>query len=81
MLFRGTPKKQHGHYRRAQLLDWEKVAWSKEIFRRIKAELKQVRMRRRMEGERVSINDEKNKLTIALKKYADFREVPQDMQA
>ena len=33
------------------------------------------------EGERVSLKDQKNKLTVARKKYADFREVPQDMQA
>ena len=33
------------------------------------------------EGESVSCNEQKNKLTIAREKYADFREVPQDMQA
>ena len=33
------------------------------------------------EGQSVSCNDQKNKLTIAREKYADFREVPQDMQA
>ena len=32
-------------------------------------------------GERVSLKDQKNKLTVARKKYADFREVPQDVQA
>ena len=32
------------------------------------------------EGERVSINDQQKKLTVARRKYADFREVPQDMQ-
>ena len=32
------------------------------------------------EGERVSYNDQSRKLTIAREKYADFREVPQDMQ-
>ena len=32
------------------------------------------------EGKKVSCNEQKNKLTIARKKYADFREVPQDMQ-
>ena len=32
------------------------------------------------EGEKVSCNEQKNKLTVARKKYADFREVPQDMQ-
>ena len=32
------------------------------------------------EGERVSCNDQQKKLTVARKKYADFREVPQDMQ-
>ncbi len=32
------------------------------------------------EGERVSCNAQQKKLTIARKKYADFREVPQDMQ-
>ena len=35
----------------------------------------------RTEGQSVSCNDQKNKLTIAREKYADFREVPQDMQA
>ena len=34
-----------------------------------------------MAGERVSLKDQKYKLTVARKKYADFREVPQDMQA
>ncbi len=33
------------------------------------------------EGEKVSCSEQKNKLTVARKKYADFREVPQDMQA
>ena len=32
------------------------------------------------EGKKVSCNEQKNKLTVARKKYADFREVPQDMQ-
>ena len=32
------------------------------------------------EGERVSCNDQQKKLTVAREKYADFREVPQDMQ-
>ena len=32
------------------------------------------------EGERVSCNDQQQKLTIAREKYTDFREVPQDMQ-
>jgi len=32
------------------------------------------------EGERVSINDQQRKLKVAREKYADFREVPQDMQ-
>ena len=32
------------------------------------------------EGECVSCNDQQKKLTVARKKYADFREVPQDMQ-
>ena len=32
------------------------------------------------EGERVSLNDQQKKLTVAREKYADFREVPQDMQ-
>ena len=32
------------------------------------------------EGERVSRNDQQRKLTIARKKYDDFRQVPQDMQ-
>ena len=32
------------------------------------------------EGERVSCNAQQKKLTVARKKYADFREVPQDMQ-
>ena len=32
------------------------------------------------EGERVSCNDQQKKLTLAREKYADFREVPQDMQ-
>ena len=32
------------------------------------------------EGEKVSCNEQKNKLTVARKKYADFREVPQDIQ-
>ena len=32
------------------------------------------------EGERVSCYDQQQKLTIARKKYDDFREVPQDMQ-
>ena len=32
------------------------------------------------EGEKVFCNEQKNKLTVARKKYADFREVPQDMQ-
>ena len=32
------------------------------------------------EGEKVSCNEQKNKLTVARKKYDDFREVPQDIQ-
>ena len=32
------------------------------------------------EGERVSCNDQQRKLTVARKKYDDFREAPQDMQ-
>ena len=32
------------------------------------------------EGKRVSINDQQKKLKVAREKYADFREVPQDMQ-
>ena len=32
------------------------------------------------EGERVSCNEQQKKLTMAREKYADFREVPQDMQ-
>ena len=32
------------------------------------------------EGERVSCNDQQQKLTVAREKYDDFREVPQDMQ-
>ena len=32
------------------------------------------------EGEKVSCNDQQKKLTVAREKYADFREVPQDMQ-
>ena len=32
------------------------------------------------EGERVFCNDQQRKLTVARKKYTDFREVPQDMQ-
>ncbi len=32
------------------------------------------------EGERVSINDQQKKLKVAREKYADFRQVPQDMQ-
>ena len=32
------------------------------------------------EGEKVSCSEQKNKLTVARKKYADFREVPQDIQ-
>ena len=32
------------------------------------------------EGQRVSRNDQQKKLKVARKKYADFREVPQDMQ-
>ena len=32
------------------------------------------------EGERVSCNDQQQKLTVAREKYTDFREVPQDMQ-
>ncbi|MDE0397130.1 MAG: transposase [Candidatus Poribacteria bacterium] len=32
------------------------------------------------EGERVSINDQQQKLKVAREKYDDFREVPQDMQ-
>ena len=32
------------------------------------------------EGERVSCNAQQKKLTVAREKYADFREVPQDMQ-
>ena len=32
------------------------------------------------EGERVSCNDQQKKLKVAREKYADFREVPQDMQ-
>ena len=32
------------------------------------------------EGKRVSCGDQQKKLTIAREKYADFREVPQDMQ-
>ena len=32
------------------------------------------------EGKRVSCNEQQKKLTVAREKYADFREVPQDMQ-
>ena len=32
------------------------------------------------EGTSVSLNDQQKKLTVAREKYADFREVPQDMQ-
>ncbi len=32
------------------------------------------------EGERVACNDQQKKLTVAREKYADFRQVPQDMQ-